>query len=89
MMKNDSNPKDPTQRLRDAPRCTATAKRTGQSCQAPAVRGWRVCRIHGAGGGAPPGPTHPNYRHGLRSREMHIVRQMISGLSKNTRKKIQ
>ena len=27
-------------------------------CKAPAVRGWKVCRYHGAGGGAPVGlPT--------------------------------
>src|SRR6185437_3112699 len=39
----------------DAPRCTARSKRSGQRCRAPAVRGWRVCRMHGARGGAPEG----------------------------------
>jgi hypothetical protein len=39
MMKSGANPIDPTQRLRDAPRCMATAKRTGQGCQAPGVSG--------------------------------------------------
>ncbi len=38
-----------------APRCSATSKRTGKPCQAPAVRDWTVCRFHGAGGGAPKG----------------------------------
>ncbi len=50
----------------DAQRCTATAKSTGERCQNPAVSGWDVCRMHGAGspkngttGGAP--PTHGRY----------------------------
>jgi len=50
----------------DAKRCTATAKSTGERCQNPAVKGWDVCRMHGAGspkngttGGAP--PTHGRY----------------------------
>jgi hypothetical protein len=87
MMKSDANPIDPTQRLRNAPRCTATIKQTGQSCQAPAVRGWRVCRVHGAGGGAPPGPAHPNYRNGLRTLEMQSVRRMISVLCKDAKER--
>jgi hypothetical protein len=50
----------------DAKQCTATAKSTGERCQNPAVRGWDVCRMHGAGtpkegttGGAP--PKHGRY----------------------------
>jgi len=30
------------------PRCRAISKRTGQQCGAPAERGKRVCRFHGA-----------------------------------------
>ena len=52
-----------------APRCTATSKRTGGRCKGPAVRGWSVCRFHGAGGGHSPGKDHPSWRHGMRSRE--------------------
>ena len=48
-----------------SPRCTATSKRTGQRCCAPAVRGWNVCRFHGARGGAPKGPRNGAYKHGL------------------------
>ena len=55
-MKQDGNPMHPAQRLLLAPRCTARAKRTGSTCKAPAVRGWSVCRMHGAHGGAPSGP---------------------------------
>jgi hypothetical protein len=57
----------------------------GQSCQAPAVRGWSVCRVHGAGGGAPPGTAHPNYRHGFRTKEIQSVRQIISVLCKDAK----
>ena len=49
----------------NAARCSAMSKRTGKPCQAPAVRGWRVCRFHGAGGGAPKGKAHGRYKHGL------------------------
>jgi hypothetical protein len=55
---------NPMDKAHAAPRCSATSKRTGQPCQAPAVRGWKVCRFHGAGGGAPRGPSHGRYRHG-------------------------
>ncbi|AZO13111.1 hypothetical protein EJ074_20530 [Mesorhizobium sp. M3A.F.Ca.ET.080.04.2.1] len=47
-----------------APRCSATSKRTGVGCKAPAERGKRVCRFHGARGGAPKGEAHGMYRHG-------------------------
>ncbi len=43
MEKIEQNP------LQRAPRCTARSKRTGLPCRSPAVRGWRVCRMHGAG----------------------------------------
>ena len=76
-MKNDVNP---MQSAHAAPRCTAHAKRTGFLCKNPAVRGWRVCRMHGAGGGASPGPIHPNYSHGLRTLEMQRVKTLVSTL---------
>ena len=79
-MKDDANPIDPTQRLRDAPRCTATAKSTGQRCRNPSKQGWNVCRLHGAGGGAPPGQAHPNYKHGLRSKAFVEQRKTINQL---------
>ena len=79
-MKDDVNHKDPTQRLRDAPRCTATAKSTGKRCRNPSKQGWTVCRLHGAGGGAPPGQAHPNYKHGLRSKAFVEQRKTINQL---------
>ncbi len=40
-------------------RCKAKSKRTGGRCQNPAVKGYEVCRVHGANptnrGGAPKG----------------------------------
>ena len=79
-MKSDANPMDPAQRLRDAPRCTAKAKRTGERCKCPAVTGWRVCRVHGAGGGHKAGPSHRQWRRGMRSVDMVEVRRLSSRL---------
>jgi len=84
-MKTDANPMSPAQRLREAPRCTATSKRTGERCKGPAVRGWPVCRFHGAGGGHGTGKVNPAYRHGLRSREWVEMRGFINELVRETR----
>ena len=76
-MKSDANP---MQRVHAAPRCAATSKRTGLPCRAPAVRGWSVCRMHGAGGGARPGKAHPNYKHGMRTKEWTEMRKLVNEL---------
>jgi hypothetical protein len=72
---------NPMQSAHAAPRCSARSKRTGQQCRAPAVRGFRVCRMHGARGGAPTGKQNGNYRHGGRTKEaiasMREVRELI------------
>jgi hypothetical protein len=85
MMESDANPIDPTQRLRDAPRCHATAKSTGERCRCPAVRGWRVCRVHGAGGGQPAGKAHPSWKHGMRSREWVEMRRSVNEMVREAR----
>jgi len=59
---------NPMHKAHAAPRCTARSKRTGKPCRAPAVRGYRVCRMHGARGGAPEGKRNGNYRHGARTK---------------------
>jgi hypothetical protein len=41
--------------MHQALKCHARSKRSGKPCQSPAVRGYSVCRMHGAGGGAPRG----------------------------------
>ena len=56
MSEGDANP---MQSAHAAPRCTARSKRTGAPCGNPAVRGWRVCRMHGARGGHEAGQDHP------------------------------
>ena len=64
-------------RLNQAPRCAARSKRTGQRCRGPAVRRKRVCRMHGAGGGAPAGKRNDNYRHGASTKEaIYLMRDL-------------
>lgn len=63
-------------RLNAAPRCGATT-RSGHSCNAPAVRGKRRCRMHGgaAGSGAPTGNQNA-VTHGMRTQEMARLRTL-------------
>ena len=89
-MKPDDNPMRPAigraQRLAKAPRCRAMAKTTRHRCKAPAVTGWQVCRMHGAGGGAPSGPANGRWRHGERSRSAEAFRREIAELVAEARK---
>ena len=82
-MKSDDNPMC---KAHAAPRCTATSKRTGVRCKGPAVRGWSVCRFHGAGGGHSPGKDHPSWQHGMRAREWTEMRKEINDLVREARK---
>jgi hypothetical protein len=69
-----------------APRCSATSKRTRERCKAPAVRGWTVCRFHGARGGAPKGKANGAYKHGLHTKEAVKERRLVSDLLRQSRK---
>ncbi len=71
-----------------APRCSATSKRTGKPCRAPAVRGWAVCRFHGARGGAPKGAQNGGYKHGLYTNEAIDERRALSALLRVSRKSL-
>jgi hypothetical protein len=71
--------------MHNSPRCTATSKRTGQPCGAPAVTGWTVCRFHGARGGAPRGPKNGAYKHGLYTIEAVSERRVLSNLLRRAR----
>jgi hypothetical protein len=80
MGKTDGNPMNPAARLQAAPRCRATSKRSRLPCMAPAVTGWTVCRMHGAGGGAPTGKGNGAYRHGNRTKDAALMRQFARAL---------
>lgn len=82
-MKSDVNPMHPAERLQKAIRCSARSKRSGKPCRAPAVRGWNVCRMHGAGGGGKAGPESPNWQHGMRSREYRALRKLATALCRD------
>ena len=71
-----------------ATRCSATSKRTRAPCRAPAVRGWSVCRFHGARGGAPVGPTNGAYRHGMQTKAAIAQREAIRSLIAEARETI-
>ncbi len=86
MLKPDS---DPMSRAHAAPRCTATSKRTGERCKGPAVRGWKVCRFHGAGGGGPRGKRNGSYRHGARTKEATEARKLANMLQRIFREGIE
>jgi hypothetical protein len=73
------------QKAHAAPRCKAKSKRTGQRCKAPAVRGFRVCRMHGARGGAPSGKRNGNYRHGARTNDATNAARLIRLLARLAR----
>ena len=77
MTRPDANP---MHSAHAAPRCTARSKRSGLPCRAPAVRGWTVCRMHGARGGSPTGMAHGAYRHGMRTKEATLQRRAIAAL---------
>jgi len=68
-----------------APRCCATSKRTKVRCNAPALRGWAVCRFHGARGGAPKGKRNGMYRHGLYTKETVEERRFLRQLLRQSR----
>ena len=57
-----------------------------KSCGAPAMRGCRVCRMHGARGGAPSGERNGNYRDGTRTKEAVQAVRLVNLLSRWARK---
>ena len=77
---------NPMHRCNAAPRCGVKSKRTGLPCRSPAVKGHRVCRMHGARGGAPTGKRNGNYRHGTRTKEAIQPVRYVNLLSRLARK---
>ena len=80
---------DLVQRMNAAPRCSATSKRSRHNCRAPAVRGWTVCRFHGARGGAPRGKANGAWKHGRHTSEARAVRRECVALLGAARKTIE
>lgn len=76
---------NPMHRWNEAPRCRAKSKRTGLPCRSPAVGGYRVCRMHGAGGGAPKGTQNGNFRHGGRTKEAIAASRYVNQLARIVR----
>jgi hypothetical protein len=74
------------QLMNAGPRCAATSKRPRQNCRAPAVKGWRVCRFHGARGGAPKGKVNGAWKHGRYTNEARAIRQECRALIQAARK---
>jgi hypothetical protein len=59
---------------------TLLTLRTKERCKAPAVRGWNVCRFHGARGGAPEGEANGAWKHGRYSKTGKIERLLVKKL---------
>ena len=70
-------------RARRAARPRPSAPASGARC--PAAYGYRVCRVHGARGGAPRGSRHGNYKHGQRTREAIEARRSMAELLRMAR----
>ena len=70
--------------MHQALRCHAKSKRSGLQCQAPAVRRVSVCRMHGAGGGAPRGNQNA-LKHGDSTAEALALKRQISALARMAR----
>jgi hypothetical protein len=76
---------NPMQSAHSAPRCAAKSKRSGFQCQAPAVKGKHVCRMHGARSAAPTGERHGRYVHGLRTKEAISAKREVRELLRAVR----
>jgi uncharacterized protein YjcR len=70
--------------MRQALRCHARSKRTGKPCRSPAVPGCSVCRMHGAGGGAPKGNKNA-LKHGGFTAEAMALKKEIAALARMAR----
>ena len=77
MAKQTDNPKQRQPlSLKNCPRCQARTK-AGKSCRSPAVKGKRVCRVHGGkGSGAPRGDRNGNWKHGGDTQEARALRKV-------------
>jgi uncharacterized protein YjcR len=70
--------------MHQALRCHAKSKGSGKPCRSPAMRGCSVCRMHGAGGGAPKGNKNA-LKHGDFTAEGLALKRQISALARMAR----
>ena len=87
-MKMQANPMHLVKLMNSAPRCSATSKRSGCQCRAPAVRGRNVCRMHGARAGAPKGEANGAWRHGMATNEAIAERKAFAELIRRSRRSL-
>ena len=78
-----------TEPMRKTPRCGAKTRR-GTSCQAPAVRGKKRCRMHGGakGTGAPVGNENA-LKHGMYTRETLAFQKHVRDLLREGAKTVE
>ena len=70
-------------KTRVAPRRHAKSERTGKPRQAAAVRGYAVCQMHGAGGGAPGGNRNA-LKHGAKAADARDLVSEVRELARMT-----
>jgi hypothetical protein len=87
-LKKRNHPHEAAVRVSEGSSLDGNVKMTKERCKAPAVRGWTVCRVHGARGGAPKGKANGSYRHGHHIQEARAERRAVSDLLRRTRKVI-
>jgi hypothetical protein len=74
------------QSAHSALRCAAKSKRSGEQCRAPAIKGKRVCRMHGGRStGAPCGADHGRYVHGRKTKQAKNDRKELQDLIRMAR----
>ncbi len=89
MTKSAHNPMHSMQKAHEAPRCRARSKRTKLPCKNPAVKGWRVCRMHGARGGSQSGKLSASYKHGGATKEIKAMRKEIAQIVRDFKKLVE
>ena len=88
-MKATTLPSSSKLALHQALRCKARSKRTGKPCQSPAVRGWAVCRMLGARGGAPKGKANGNYKTGEHTVELREAKRLVRAILRLAKEQVE
>ena len=84
--KIESQPHELALRMLDKPRAALPRRSERASLARPrAVRGRKVCRFHGARGGAPTGPANGAWRHGLHTNEAVAERRRLNDLVRDAK----